>query len=154
MRAALKNIDEAERALSKNDCPKAQLAYTKLLQNDDINTLLKTNDDKNALACAKRTQQDADNSVMLAAALPDQIDPPVDSILHSVNFVITYGANISPNWTLLQWRGPSPANGSLAGTTGIKTNTMVLSLGPRTGSTASPDALRLIQNQTVRALSN
>ena len=96
VRAALKNIDEAERALSKNDCPKAQLAYTKLLQNDDINTLLKTNDDKNALACAKLTQQDADNSVMLAAALPDQIDPPVDSILHSVNFVITYGANISP----------------------------------------------------------
>ena len=138
---------------SKNDCRDLQVSYGDL-QELDINNLLETKDEDNARICANVTKKGADNAAKLPSALPDQIDPPVNSILHSVNFVITYGANISPSWTLLQWKGPSPANSSLAAATGIKTNTMIISLGPRSQSIASPDALRLITNQTVRALSN
>jgi hypothetical protein len=111
-------------------------------------------DEKNAKACAVRVKKDADSANVLAAALPSQIDPPIDSILHSVNFVITYGASISPSWTLIQWKGPA-LTAPLASATGIRTHTLLLSLGPRTGTTgASQDALRLITNQTVRALGN
>ena len=33
-------------------------------------------------------------------------NPPIDGLLHSVQFVVTYGGSLSPVWTLLLWKGP------------------------------------------------
>jgi hypothetical protein len=116
--------------------------------------ILRKRYDENAKACAQILSKDADSAAALTASIPDQIDPPVDSILHSVQFVVTYGASISPSWTLLQWKGPA-LNQSLVGGTGIRTHNVQIALGPRNGkSSASEDALRLIQNQTVQGLRN
>jgi hypothetical protein len=72
-------------------------------------------------------------------------DPPVDSLLHSVQFVVTYGASLSPSWTLLQWKGPSPAGGSTGSATGQRTHLLNIALGP----VGSGEQNRLIQNQLI-----
>jgi hypothetical protein len=104
--------------------------------------------------CVNTLRKQADAATALSNALPAQVDPPIDSVLHSLTFVISYGANVSPSWTLLQWKGPSQ-NGNLLSATGTRTHTLNIALGPRTGAPAvSQDALRLINNQTVRSLAN
>jgi hypothetical protein len=86
------------------------------------------------------------------AALPKQIDPPIDAMLHSVTFVISYGANITPNWTLIQWKGPGQSPNLLSGS-GVRTHGMVIAIGPPGDSPKiGPDATRLINLQAVRAL--
>jgi hypothetical protein len=74
-----------------------------------------------------------------------KIDPPVDSLLHSVEFIVSYGVSITPNWTLLQWKGPSPSGGSALSASGGRTNILNIALGPVSGVEQN----RLIQNQTV-----
>jgi hypothetical protein len=104
--------------------------------------------------CSNTLQAQAQNTDALAAALPAQVDPPIDAISHQVSFVVSYGAGISPNWTLVKWKGPGgSANTPLLGANGTRTNTLNLALGPRTGNPSiSPDALRLINNQVIRNL--
>jgi hypothetical protein len=75
-----------------------------------------------------------------------RIDPPLDSLLHSVSFVLTYGASATPNWTLLQWKGPSPSGASTFAAAGQRTHVLNIALGPNAG-----EQNRLIQNQTVAA---
>lgn len=72
------------------------------------------------------------------------VDPPIDSLLHSVSFVLSYGASASPNWTLLQWKGPSPSGASTFAAAGQRTHVLNIALGPNAG-----EQNRLIQNQTV-----
>jgi hypothetical protein len=106
--------------------------------------------------CATALAQAADRAAKNAAALPSQIDPPIDSVAHSISFVLAYGAGISPSWSLLQWKGPGgSANNSLFGATGNRTHTLNLALAPRSGGPAiGTDALRLINNQVIRSLGN
>ena len=106
--------------------------------------------------CATALAQAADRAAKNAAALPSQIDPPIDSVAHSISFVLTYGAGISPSWSLLQWKGPGGStNNSLFGATGNRTHTLNLALAPRSGGPAiGTDALRLINNQVIRSLGN
>ena len=73
------------------------------------------------------------------------INPPIDAILHSVTFVISYGANVAPGWSLLQWKGPSPATGSLAAASGQQTHLLNIAIGPVGGQEQN----RLINNQTI-----
>jgi hypothetical protein len=63
---------------------------------------------------------------------PQDPDPPIDSLSHSVQFIVAYGAGISPNWVLLQWKGPA-SSGSLASLGGGRTHTLNLTLGPSKG---------------------
>jgi hypothetical protein len=74
-----------------------------------------------------------------------KVDPPVDAILHSVEFIVSYGVGITPQWALIQWKGPSPANGSALSAAGQRTNVLNIALGPSNGAEQN----RLIQNQTV-----
>ncbi len=105
-------------------------------------------------ACAKELSLEASQAAQNANALPNQIDPPIDSVLHSVQFVVSYGAGISPSWTLLQWKGPGQSQ-NLVSASGVRTHNLQIAIGPRTGNPAiSGDALRLINNQTIRSLSN
>ncbi len=107
-----------------------------------------------AAKCAKTLTAQATTASELPNVLPKEPDPPIDSVLHNLNFVLTYGANVTPSWTLIQWKGPG-LNGPLASASGVRTHTLSIGLGPRTTQTAaSGDALRLIMNQTIRSLAN
>jgi hypothetical protein len=70
------------------------------------------------------------------------LNPPVDGLLHSVQFVVAYGASVSPNWTLLKWKGPSLTVPG-ASASGLRTHILNIALGP------PAEQNRLIQNQTV-----
>ncbi len=88
----------------------------------------------------------------LPATLPKNVDPPIDSLLHSVTFVIDYGANVTPSWTLLQWKGPGQ-NPNFASAAGVRTHGLVIAIGPPTGAPpVSEDASRLITLQAIRAI--
>jgi hypothetical protein len=106
--------------------------------------------------CATALTQAADRAAKNAAALPNQIDPPIDSVAHSISFVVAYGAGISPSWSLLQWKGPGgSSNNSLLSASANRTHTLNIALAPRSGGPAiGTDALRLINNQVIRSLGN
>jgi hypothetical protein len=83
------------------------------------------------------------------ASLSYTPDPPVDSMLHSVQFVVSYGGSISPSWTLINWKGPA-LNGPAASAQGVRTNILQLALGPRTGAgQATQEQQRLINNSIL-----
>ncbi len=110
---------------------------------------------KAASRCADDLTLLADQATKNADSLPNQIDPPIDAVSHSLQFVVAYGANITPSWTLIQWKGPGLTQ-NFASASGTRTHTLNLALAPRTGGPAiGGDALRLINNQVIRgALGN
>jgi hypothetical protein len=55
-------------------------------------------------------------------------DTPIDSITHTAKFVVTLGANVTPNWSLVQFKGPG-LNSPLAFATRGRTNTLDVVLG-------------------------
>jgi hypothetical protein len=84
-----------------------------------------------------------------APALPD---PPIDSLTHSVNFMVTYGASIAPNWSLASFKGPG-ANGNLANANRTRTHLLTISMGPRNGGEkATAEQVRNIQNLNILSL--
>lgn len=92
-------------------------------------------------------------AIALPTLLPSQVDPPIDSISHSLQFVINYGANVSPTWSMLEWKGPAPG-GNLFSASGVRTHNMVIAMGPRSGGPqVGTDALRLINLQAIKSLS-
>ncbi len=143
---------QAELAKSADVTVPMEIAYNSLSEAMDN---IHANDyPKQAAACATALAQTAIQAAQSASALPAQIDPPIDSVAHSVNFVVTYGAGISPSWSLLQWKGPGSSQGSpLFGATGTRTHTLNIALAPRSGAPAiGNDALRLINNQVLRSI--
>ena len=88
-----------------------------------------------------------------ANALPNQIDPPINSVAHSLNFVVAYGAGISPSWSLLQWKGPGGSGNTPFLSASGRGAHLNIALAPRSGGPAiGTDALRLINNQVIRSL--
>jgi hypothetical protein len=101
---------------------------------------------KTVAANAKRFQDHAQALQKTAALVSYTPDPPIDGILHSVQFVVAYGGGITPSWTLITWKGPG-LNAPAASAQGTRTNILNLALGPRTGATKStPEQNRLINN--------
>ena len=73
-------------------------------------------------------------------------DPPIESIGQSMNFVVTVGASISPNWTYLHWKAPANS-ASLAGVSGIRTHTLNIAMG---SVTAPTELQRVLSNAATR----
>jgi hypothetical protein len=95
----------------------------------------------------------ADHAQLLqknVALLSVSPDPPIDSILHSVQFVLSFGASVTPSWTFIRWKGPG-LNSPAAAAQGVRTNILQLAFGPRaaSGAKVSEEQYRLIQNATV-----
>jgi hypothetical protein len=95
---------------------------------------------------AKRFGQDAKLKKDKAVRIADGVvsfkpNPPIDGLLHSVQFIVTYGGSVSPVWTLLLWKGPGTLPGLSA--TGVRTNSLNIALGPTSEQT------RLITNQLI-----
>lgn len=103
--------------------------HIKSIPDSDTTAIRQTFND----VAAHKARTDEDLSKMAkhnwAKFNPADPDPPINSLSHSVQFIVAYGAGITPNWVLLQWRGPS-TSGSLASLGGGRTHTLNLTLGP------------------------
>jgi hypothetical protein len=64
------------------------------------------------------------------ALLTLEMDPPLDAVGHQVQFLITYTGSISPSWTLVNFKGPSPAMGTGFSATKTLTHTLNIAMGP------------------------
>ena len=63
------------------------------------------------------------------ALLPMELDPPIDTISHQVQFVIGFSGNISPSWTLLHFKGPTTGS-TFATASKSLTHTLNIAIGP------------------------
>jgi hypothetical protein len=102
---------------------------------------------KTAASDAARFETDAkkqqDNATAIATKLAGfQPNPPIDALGHSIQFIVTYGGSISPNWSLLMWKGPGLTIPG-ASLSGVRTNILNIALGPTT------EQNRLLLNQTL-----
>ena len=101
---------------------------------------------KASAASVKRLAEHAQNIAKAVASASFTPDPPIDSILHSVQFVVSYGASITPSWTLISWKGPG-LNAPAASAQGARTHLLQIALGPRNPSSKSTqEQQRLINN--------
>jgi hypothetical protein len=116
----------------------------------DATNITKDVNDADSLAKSAKTIADHAQAVQkIAAQIGVNPDPPIDSVLHSVQFVLAYGASVTPSWTMIQWKGPA-LNGPAASGQGQRTHILQLALGPRTTSDKiGLEQTRLIQNATV-----
>ena len=73
-------------------------------------------------------------------------NPPVDGLGHSVQFIVTYGGSVTPNWSLLMWKGPGLTLPG-ASLSGVRTNILNIAVGP---SGAPTEQNRLLLNQTLQ----
>jgi hypothetical protein len=56
-------------------------------------------------------------------------DPPIDAISHQVQFVVAWNANVTPNWSLVNFKGPASGAGALASGTDTNTHTLTIVMG-------------------------
>jgi hypothetical protein len=89
----------------------------------------------------------------LTAALTS-FDPPIDSLSHQVQFIVAWSANVSPSWSLVRFKGPSPSSGPLLSGSSSNTHTLSIVLGPPGADTASTLAALQIGNSVQSALNN
>jgi hypothetical protein len=62
---------------------------------------------------------------------PPGNDPPLDSISHQVQFIVALSGSLSPNWTLVKFRGPTQS-ATLASASRIRTHTLgIVMASPR-----------------------
>jgi hypothetical protein len=72
-------------------------------------------------------------------------DPPIDSLSHSVKFVVAVSGSLSPNWLLVNFRGPS-ANGSLLSGAHTRTHTLSIAMGSPEEQARQLNNLVILQN--------
>lgn len=93
---------------------------------------------------ATQAKDASSNEKIVTNAIPD---PPINSLAHSVQFIVAYGASVSPTWTLLLWKGGPVITGN-----GGRTQTLNLALGPRgkEGAKFSDEQVRQLQLLTIQ----
>jgi hypothetical protein len=81
-------------------------------------------------------------------------DPPIDSISHQVQFIVAANVNVTPNWTLVHFKGPG-SSGTFASASRTHTNTLNIVLGSPAdpgGKTLSDEQKRQLLNQKLDSL--
>ena len=63
-------------------------------------------------------------------------DPPIDSISHQVQFIVGLTGSVSPNFTLVRFRGPAQS-GSLASAAWTRTHTLAIVMTSPRGNRAN-----------------
>jgi hypothetical protein len=96
---------------------------------------------------AKKFAADAATQQANASAIANNLtgfkpNPPIDGLLHSIQFIVTYGGSVTPNWSLLLWKGPGLTIPGVS-LSGVRTNILSIALGPTT------EQNRLLLNQTI-----
>ena len=106
----------------------------------ELRELIQLIEDSLKQATTPEQKKKLNAALQTAKALEDsllglQLDPPLDAIGHQVQFIIVFNASVSPSWTLLHFKGPTPGSGSGASATGTLTHTLNIAMGPP----SSPD---------------
>jgi hypothetical protein len=104
-----------------------------------------TDGDKNTILRLQTITGTLEDAAVEMAML---VDPPIDTVSHQVQFIIVWNASATPSWTLLHFKGPGPATGTLASLTKTKTHTLNLVMGPPS-SVDSQGALAALQISTA-----
>jgi hypothetical protein len=100
------------------------------------------------IADAKSAGQGADATKIAANAIWKSIpqDSPIDSIGHQVQFLVVATGNVTPSWTLVNFKGPG-ASGNFASLTDTRTHTLNIAMGAPAGAVnASPEQERMLNN--------
>jgi hypothetical protein len=116
----------------------------------DADTIAQDKNDADSYSKSAKTVADHAQAVQkIVATIAVNPDPPIDSVLHSVQFVLAYGASVTPSWNLIQWKGPGLSGPAISGQ-GQRTHILQIALGPRAASDKTgAEQARLIQNATV-----
>jgi hypothetical protein len=132
-------------ANAARELAKAEVAYNKAKALDPKDSELDT-----LLTGAKQANDDATKAKQDVASAIEGLphDPPIDSIGHQVQFVVLANANITPNWSLVSFRGPANA-GPLAAASRTNTHTLIIALG----APAAPGSVKPGEEQ-IRQLNN
>jgi hypothetical protein len=77
----------------------------------------------------------------LQAVIKD-VDPPIDSISHQVQFVVSWNASASPSWSLVNFKGPSGPS-PFASASRSDTHTLSIVMGSPTSATAKINAIQI-----------
>jgi hypothetical protein len=120
---------------------------------DDVaSKLLKTEPDLKAeIEAIRKEAKDAGASIDKARDAVDRVieglprDPPIDGLSHSVRFVVAVNGSLSPNWTLVHFRGPT-ASGSLFSGSHSRTHTLSIAMGTPQEQARALNNLVIIQN--------
>ena len=83
----------------------------------------------------------------VADAVVETPDPPLDGLGHSVQFVVAYGASVTPNWTLIDLKLPG-MNAPAVAISANRTHLLQLALGPTT-AVVPTEQNRIITNQNL-----
>jgi len=138
---------DAARADKANDEAQSILdGFNKLDPKKDVSKSL-VDEIKTAADTAQLFGDDAVKQQTAAKKIEDDLtnykpNPPIDAIGHSVQFIVNYGGSVTPNWSLLVWKGPGLTIPG-ASISGVRTNIMNIALGPTSEQT------RLLLNQTL-----
>jgi hypothetical protein len=140
------NTDENNIEIYVQEIQAIRVHLASLQDDTDVPVTVVTNAQRFAMD-ADKSAKDAEKLSAAAKKIEDRItgftpNPPVDAMLHSVQFVLTYGASVTPNWTLLQWKGPGLTVPGAAAST-VRTHILNIALGP------TSEQNRLIQNITI-----
>jgi hypothetical protein len=58
-----------------------------------------------------------------------QINDPLDTISHQIQFIVTWNASATPSWTLVNVKGPAPAAGSFLSAQRQTTHQLLITMG-------------------------
>lgn len=137
-------VKETEREVRKAN-KAASEADKKCPDDAEIEKFLKRATKAGEDAAAAKKALDA-----ILEALPH--DPPIDSLSHSVQFIVALSGNVTPNWTLVRFKGPG-ATPPLASASGSVTHTLTIAMGsPAVAGappSASPEQIRQLNNQLI-----
>jgi hypothetical protein len=135
-------IDQANKQISA-----AKLEMDELKKNADdarVGVALKKAGDDIAKAQDTMTAANKDATTALGQFPPN---PPIDSIAHQVSFVVTLSGSVTPNWTLVHFKGPGTGN-TFAAAARAFTHTLSIAMGSPSASEAnvSPEQIRQLNN--------
>jgi hypothetical protein len=138
-------IDQANKQIKSAN---AQMDDLKKNYGDDqrvIDALKSAKDDlTNANA---KTSAAAKAATAALGALPT--NGPIDSIAHQVSFVVAVSGNVTPNWTLVRFKGPGTGNNGFASTSRSFTHTLNISMG-----SPSDSGIGKVSLEQIRQLNN
>ena len=123
--------------------------------NPQMDELKKNADDARVIEALKKAEDSiAKAKITMTAASKDATaalgqfppNPPIDSIAHQVSFVVTLSGNVTPNWTLVHFKGPGTGN-TFAAAGRAFTHTLSIAMGsPSAEANVSPDQIRQLNN--------
>jgi hypothetical protein len=133
-------VDNAARTQDAIDKANNEIKAANTIQED----LNKYKDDARVPPALKKAADDIENAKKtISAAGKDAktalgaLPPngPIDAIAHQVSFVVTLSGNVTPNWTLVRFRGPGTANNGFASASRAFTHSLNISMGSPADST-------------------